>query len=404
MPITDLPSAVRNPKAHSDEMVGSVTRFGFVEPMTLDERTGRLVSGHGRRDELLRRQAAGEAPPDGIVLGDEGVWLAPVTRGWSSRSDAEAEAFVVAANRIGERGGWNDSLLADVLVDLRDLDSGLEGVGYDVGDLDALLERLGRDVDVSAHQRHIGDPDAPPPDPPVTPFTQPGDLWLLGPHRLLCGDATSAEDHDSAIGGYAMVDLVLTDPPYGVGVDYGSHMDDSPEAVAELVGKFMPLVLLHPRALITSGHRCMWDYPRPTWLLGWVHPAGSGANSWGFTCLNPVLAYGKDPYLAAGLGRRPDTLVLTADREGIDGHPVVKPLAVWRWLIERGTIKEGQVVFDPFMGSGTTLIAAQVSGRVAVGIELAPAFVDVGCARWQQLTGVLPVLERTGEPHDFIAS
>lgn len=143
MPVADLPEAPRNPKAHAeDELTASMARFGYVEPIILDERTGRIVSGHGRKHELLRGQEAGEAPPDGVLVADDGSWLAPVSRGWASKDDAEAEAFVIAANRIGERGGWHNDLLAEVLADLGKIEGGLEGVGYKLDDIAGLRGAL----------------------------------------------------------------------------------------------------------------------------------------------------------------------------------------------------------------------------------------------------------------------
>lgn len=219
-------------------------------------------------------------------------------------------------------------------------------------------------------------------------------------HRLLCGDAVSEEDHARLLG-EQVADLVLTDPPYGVGVDYGESVDDSADAVRELIGQFMPLILRHKRALIASGQVCLYDYPRPTWILGWVHPAGFGSSPWGFTCFNPILAYGPDPYLECQAGRRPDTLVLATDREGESEHPVVKPMKVWEWVLQRGSPKKGETVFDPFGGSGTTLIACESLARRSYSLEIEPRWCDVALRRFQAYTGVRPVLESTGEPVDF---
>lgn len=132
-----------NPKAHDMDLLGnSVGRFGFIEPMILDERTGYLISGHGRRATLIRMRDSGDAPPDGVVAGDaEGSWLAPVSRGWSSRSDAEAHAALAALNRIGERGGWDDGQLLKVLDEVSAADAGLVGVGFSDNDV-AVLRRL----------------------------------------------------------------------------------------------------------------------------------------------------------------------------------------------------------------------------------------------------------------------
>jgi tRNA G10 N-methylase Trm11 len=186
--------------------------------------------------------------------------------------------------------------------------------------------------------------------------------------------------------------LVLTDPPYGVGINYESF-DDTTAEVAALIRGFMPLVLRWPVVLLTPGIPAMWAYPPPKWLLAWVHPAAAGGCPWGFSSLNPILAYGPDPYLAKGLGRRDSTLVSAADRKGDDqDHPVAKPVEVWRWLMERGSVSIGDNILDPFLGSGTTLIAAEQLGRRCYGMEIEPKYVDVIVARWEAFTGKKAVL------------
>lgn len=142
MDLADLREDPANPKDHEMTLLGdSVGRFGFIEPMILDERTGYLISGHGRRATLIRMQQDGEAPPDGVVGQPDGTWLAPVTRGWGSRSDAEAHAALAALNRIGERGGWNDAELLKLLDGVVESDAGLIGVGFTDNDV-AVLRRL----------------------------------------------------------------------------------------------------------------------------------------------------------------------------------------------------------------------------------------------------------------------
>lgn len=136
LPLADLRGAPRNPKRHAlDDLAASIARHGYVEPVVLDERTGRLVSGHGRVEELRRQQAAGAAPPDGI--GDD--WTVPVVRGWSSRSDEEAEAFLVAANRLTETGGWDVEVLARTLADVARTAAGLAGTGFTDAQLAELI-------------------------------------------------------------------------------------------------------------------------------------------------------------------------------------------------------------------------------------------------------------------------
>lgn len=127
LPLTEIVRAPRNPKIHNAEMIAnSVSRFGVVEVPAIDERTGRLVAGHGRLDDLQARKAAGEQPPDGVETDPHsGEWLVPVQRGWASRSDADAEAYLVVANQSTIVGGWDNEGLAQLLADLRDQDPNL---------------------------------------------------------------------------------------------------------------------------------------------------------------------------------------------------------------------------------------------------------------------------------------
>jgi ParB-like chromosome segregation protein Spo0J len=137
MPLGQIKAAKKNPKQHSAEIGTSVGRFGYVEPIVLDERTGRIVAGHGRREALMAMRKRGDAPPAGIKAeGDE--WLVPVLRGWASRSDAEADAYLLASNKLTEAGGWDDKALAELLKDLEAQDA-LDGVGFTDAELQALL-------------------------------------------------------------------------------------------------------------------------------------------------------------------------------------------------------------------------------------------------------------------------
>jgi len=259
-----------------------------------------------------------------------------------------------------------------------------------------MLADLADDVGLYQEDKEIVEDEVP--EPPVDPVTKAGDLWLLGEHRLLCGDSTKAEDVGRLMAG-ERADACVTDPPYGINFDY-EGFDDSPENADRLIEKVMPLILSHPCAALTPGQPAMWSYPQPTWTGAWVHPSASGGCPWGFPGNNVILYYGADPYLKSGKGRRPDSISLAADRKGVEGHPCPKPIAVWAWLVERLTTEQGQLVFDPFLGSGTTLIAAEQLGRRCYGMEISCQYSDVICQRWAKLTGRQPILEETGKTFD----
>ena len=149
MRVDKLPGDPRNPKLHDvDGIKASMQRFGYVEPVILDERTGQLVSGHGRVETLKAAHAAGLDRPEGVEEDDDGTWAIPVLRGWASKDDAEAGAYIVAANRLTEQGGWDDNALGALLSEVSaTTDLGLDGTGYDADQLDKLLGQDGPTAD-----------------------------------------------------------------------------------------------------------------------------------------------------------------------------------------------------------------------------------------------------------------
>ena len=133
----------KNPKAHDFGVIdSSISRFGMVEAVVQDQRTGYLISGHGRAETLRMMETRGDSPPEGVRTDADGRWLVPVLTGWASRTDAEASAALIALNRTTELGGWVDESLLDLLSDLSDVDDGLLGVGFSDSEIDALRESL----------------------------------------------------------------------------------------------------------------------------------------------------------------------------------------------------------------------------------------------------------------------
>lgn len=179
------------------------------------------------------------------------------------------------------------------------------------------------------------------------------------------------------------VDLVLTDPPYGIGESYLSY-EDTKENLKTLISETFHLILEKSDVvLLTPGTRNLFIYPVPTWTMAWFTPAGTGCGPWGFCCWQPILAYGSDPYLKAGLGSQPDSFIKTETSEK-NGHPCPKPLDVWKKIILRGMVGSSKTILDPFMGSGTTLRAAKDLNRQAIGIELEEKYCEIAAKRLSQ--------------------
>lgn len=184
-------------------------------------------------------------------------------------------------------------------------------------------------------------------------------------------------------------DVVLTDFPYGIGLDYGVSFDDSQGYLRDLISTALPLMQLSaPVTALTCGIANMWRYPSPTWTLCWYMANGcASTGKWGFNQWQPVLVYGTDPYLKRGMGRRPDVIITAAPNSGADkrlGHPCPKPIEAWRKVLYRVSPVDHQQIIDPFMGSGTTLVAAKASGRKAIGIEIEEKYCEIAAKRMAQ--------------------
>ena len=174
-------------------------------------------------------------------------------------------------------------------------------------------------------------------------------------------------------------DAFVTDPQYGVGENYESGCDDLTNVDCGL----WALTYLRGTAgtgALTPGVKNMWMYPRPVWIGSFFYPSATGRGPWGFVCWQPILYYGTDPY--GGTGSRPDSCSSTEAAEK-NGHPCPKPIGQWKWLVNRVTL-EGQLICDPFMGSGTTLRAAKDLGRRAIGIEIEEKYCEIAAKRLSQ--------------------
>lgn len=214
----------------------------------------------------------------------------------------------------------------------------------------------------------------------------------IGNATLYLGDCRNVIAELSAI------DSVITDPPYGVHFDgklakqRGSKVkkldggyisiDDSPEYIRSAVIPAIESALrIAKRGAITPGTKNLFAYPEPAAIGCFYSAAGTGLSSWGFKCSQPILYYGKCPYLSAGLGARHDSMGQSYPNDANEtGHPCAKPLPQMVWLVNRASAV-GETVLDPFMGSGTTGVACMSTGRRFVGIEIEPKYFDIACER-----------------------
>jgi hypothetical protein len=445
VPIDDVVHADRNAQQHDiPGIMASIRQFGFMDQSVIDERTDKLVGGHGRLIALCRMRDQNEPAPKGIDV-DERGWLVPISRGWSSRSDVEADAAGVALNRWTERGGKDERALAEILSDVIDYDPKMmDAVGYSAMDLDALLDDLNNsdplpgpeprdpldpddererddddppisakdlDDDLSAKPENQVDPA------PIEPQTRTGDVWLCGPHRVVCGDSSDRELLARALNG-DRPDIVIADPPYGMrlNTDYrgmrgdegdarfarwggkqhktveGDHEDYDPRPLLDLLGDVAEQFWwgadyyaerIHGR---TEGSWLVWDKRTP------ALDNGHGSEF--------ELAWSRKRHKRRML-RHPWFGFFAGTGDGNDArnrvHPTQKPVSLYAAILGAWSAA-GALMLDPFGGSGTGLIAAEQTGRRAIVIELDPAYVDVILMRFSKHTGNTPVREADGEP------
>jgi DNA modification methylase len=415
-----------NARTHSKkqlrQIADSIERFGFTNPVLV---TGEnmIIAGHGRV-EAAKLLGMAEVPVRRLVHLDKD----------------EVRAYILADNRIAENAGWDKELLALEFEALIDLDFDIERLGFSTAEIDLTIDGFGSGAG-GGNSADAGSAAGPDPvldqvDPVASgdAITQPGDLWLLGPHRLLCGDARSVDDVARVCGGKPAT-LLFTDPPYNVRIDghvsglgrnkhrefahASGEMDEDAftafltqslkAAASQLKDGAIAYVCMdwrHMRELLSAGHAafdelknlCVWNktnggmgtFYRSKHELVFVFKKGRAAHINNFG-LGDTGRYRTNVWDYAGVNTFSDTR-----DDDLAMHPTVKPVAMIADAI-RDCSKRGDIILDTFGGSGSTLIAADQCGRKANLIELDPHYCDTIIRRYQRIIGEAAVLERTGK-------
>ena len=429
----ELVPYLRNARVHSDHQIGqiatSIAEFGFVNPILIGD-DDVIVAGHGR---LAAAQRLGLEEVPVIVL--------------AHLSSTQRRALVIADNQIPMGARWDEEALARELAVLKAEEFDLDVLAFDDGDVEALLDGLedglfdrggsalgqggsgGEEGGPGEGQGGGGGPGGSSqpvegedevPEPPAEPVSRPGDLWQLGEHRLICGDSTKAVDVKALLG-TAIPMLMVTDPPYGVEYDpnwrnevgaattkrTGKVLNDDRADWREAWALFPGDVAyvwhgaLHTHTVAASleavglklRSQIIWGKERLVLSRGdyhWQHEP----------CWYAVKKTGKGHWA----GDRKQTslwLISAKDQDADTIHGTQKPVECMRRPMLNNSLP-GQAVYEPFMGSGTTLIAAETCGRVCFGVELNPIYVDVAVERWQNLTGKKAVLHGTGQTFEAV--
>ena len=385
-PIERLVPYARNPRKNDEQverMVAAIREFGFRIPVVAKS-DGTVVDGHLRL-KAARKLGLTEVP---VALADE-------------LTDAQVKAFRLLANRSANWAAWDEDLLTLELEELQAMAFDVSLTGFDVAEIDSLLAKPTTDG--------LTDPDEVP-ETPAEPVSKPGAVWILGRHRLMCGDSTSADDVDRLLAG-VRPHLMVTDPPYGVEYDPAWRN----EALSGQKTKRTGMVLNDDRA----------DW-REAWALfpgdvayvwhGALHAATVAESliACGFDIRSQIIWAKERLVLSRGhyhwrhepcwyavkgkahwSGDRKQVTIWNIPSKGQDAdtiHGTQKPVECMKRPMENNS-SPGQAVYEPFSGSGTSIIAAEITGRACLAMELNPAYVDVAVKRWEDFTGEKAVLE-----------
>lgn len=397
--VASLVPYARNARTHSPAQVAaiaaSIREWGWTVPVLVDE-AGGIIAGHGR---ILAAQKLGitEVP----VM---------VANGWT---EAQKRAYVIADNKLALNAGWDDELLKLELGDLRELDFDLSLTGFS----DEELAELALEEDEGGADPIVV------PEPPRNPVSRPGDLWLLGDHRLLCGDSTNTDDVRRLMNGERAV-LFATDPPYLVDYDgsnhptrnkdwspsYGVTWDDASQG-AELYDGFIAAAIAE--AITEDAAWYCWHASRRQAMLeacweragAFVHQQIIWAKDRGVLTRSEYLWKHEPCFFGWMKGKRPprvsdERLGSTWEIPSLYGedrpdHPTPKPLDCFGIPMRQHVVRGG-LCYEPFCGSGTQIMAGEENDRRVFAMEISPAYVDVAIERWQAATGRDAALDGDG--------
>jgi DNA modification methylase len=420
--VSALKPRASNPRTHSKKQIGqiakAVQRFGFTNPVLVDDDNG-IIAGHGR---VAAAKTLGLTAVPTVCL--------------SNLSEAEIRAYVIADNKLAENAGWDRNLLGLELQYLAELDIDFDVTltGFELPEIDVLIEELSPAANDNDPADEVVEPA---PGPAVTRL---GDIWHIGRHRLICANSTKAESYQALLGS-ERAQMVFSDPPYNVpisghvgGLGAIQHrefaMASGEMSQAEFTG-FLTSIFRHLAAYSADGSihfQCMdWRH------VGEMLAAGETA----YTELKNICVWAKNNGGMGSLYRSQHEFVFVfksgtsphvnnvelgkhgryrtnvwnyagvnsfgGDRSDLDLHPTVKPVAMVADAILDCSNRKG-VVLDAFTGSGTTLIAAEKTGRRGYGIEIDPQYCDVTLRRLRAVCGLQAVLGATGETFEEIAS
>jgi len=415
--ISDLKPYPRNARTHSRRQVkqiaAAITEFGFTNPVLIDE-NDQIIAGHGR---VQAAKLLGLAEVPTVQIGH--------------LSATQKRAYILADNRLAEKAGWDKEILAVELQGL--LADGFEVVltGFETPDIDVILDAAAN----TKTDRH-GDDNIPAAGPAVT---QPGDLWSLGAHRIFCGNALESASYGNLLDG-SKASLIFTDPPYNVtiGGNVGGkgeihHREfamGSGEMTPPIFTSFLTTTFQHLAANSLDGsihYTCMdWRHMQEMLAAGYnvytelknvcVWNKSNGGMGTFYRSKHELVFVWKSgtaPHLNNfELGQHGRNRTNVWDYAGVNTfrsgrmdelqmHPTVKPVALVVDAI-KDCSKQGDIVLDPFCGSGTIIVAAERTGRKARALEIDAAYVDVAIRRWEQLTGKSATLS-TGETFEEIS-